>query len=156
MYWNCCPNCGNIYGLTSGANSKCYCPKCDSFFSANTVNSNFSTASIENNITVRIPTAANAAKGFYYTDKHGMEVSQSEGDSITINAKSITINDGKISVTIDKDGIDKFWAIEVNGVKFVQSDVEDSIDEISHEYNQLVEKIYDAGLEKQLFEEEME
>lgn len=154
MYWNCCPNCGNIFGLTSGANSG-YCPKCDSFFTKNAVNSNTTTAPIENSITVaNIPTAANAAREFYYVDKDYANVPLPEENSLTINAKSITINDGKISVTIDKDGIDKFYIIKINGIKFVQSDVEENLDEISHEYNQLVEKIYDVGLEKEIFGEE--
>jgi hypothetical protein len=45
-----------------------------------------------------------------------------EYNKLTINAKSIKINDDKISITIDKDKIDKFNAIEINGVKFVKED----------------------------------
>lgn len=45
-----------------------------------------------------------------------------EENKLTINAKSIIINDDKISITIDKDNIDKFDVIEINGVIFVKED----------------------------------
>ena len=60
-------------------------------------------------------------KGFdYYTEKYSKI--QMPEDKLTINAKSIAINDDKINITIDKDNIGKFDVIEINGVKFVKED----------------------------------
>lgn len=118
-----CPYCGNETDTTTSTSDNLYCTTCGHIFSLTSpIKANFSTAPIENNITVDITTAANAARGFYYMDKDYANVRQSEGDSLTVNAKSITINDDKISITIDKDNIDKFYIIEINGVKFVREE----------------------------------
>lgn len=118
-----CPYCGNETDTTTSTSDNLYCTTCGHIFSLTSpIKANFSTAPIENNITVDIPTAANGARGLYYIDKDYANVRQSEGDSLTVNAKSITINDGKINVTIDKDDIDKFDVIEINGVKFVREE----------------------------------
>ena len=68
------------------------------------------------------PNASIAAnKEFYNIESKGSNFLQlPKYDKLTINAKSIIINDDKISITIDKDNIDKFYIIEINGVKFVK------------------------------------
>lgn len=117
-----CPYCGNTYSIMSHSNNMYYCPKCGFYFRAeSTLLSNASTADIENNITIRLPDATNAAKGFYYTDEKYSKINL-PADKLTINAKDIIIKDDKISITIDKDSIDKFNVIEINGVKFVKED----------------------------------
>lgn len=102
MYWFCCSNCGNIFGLESVSNGTGYCPKCHSYFGLNLITSNALTAD-SNNITI-------------YTKAANKE------NKLDINAKSITINENKMSITIDKDNIDKFDVIEINGVRFVRED----------------------------------
>ena len=125
-----CPYCGNMFGITSDSNGTNYCSVCKRYFknptyfaTSNTplTKSNASTAAIENSFTIRLPVAANAARDFYYTDDN-INLSQSEESKLTINAKDIIINDDKISITIDKDNIDKFNVIEINGVRFVRED----------------------------------
>lgn len=123
MYWFCCSKCGQIYGLTSGANGTEYCPKCDSYFNKYGITSNASTAAIENYIPIQLPNAANTNKGSYTSESKGSKFLQpQEWNKLTINAKSIIINDDKISITINKDNIDKFNVIEINGVSFVKED----------------------------------
>ena len=64
-----CPNCENIFGLESESSGTWYCPRCGFYSSINTVNSNASTADI-NNITIHTK-AANVDKRFYYsTEKY--------------------------------------------------------------------------------------
>ena len=126
-----CPYCGNMFGITSNSNGTNYCSVCKRYFknpiyfaTSNTplTKSNTSTtAAIEDSITIRLPDAANAARGFYYADD-SVNLWQSEENKLTIKAKSITINDDKVSITIDKDNIDKFDVIEINGVRFVRED----------------------------------
>lgn len=61
-----CPYCGNTYSIMSHTNNMYYCPKCGFYFRAEpTLLSNASTTDIENNITIRLPNAANASRGFY-------------------------------------------------------------------------------------------
>ena len=121
MYWHCCPRCGNIFGLESGANGTGYYPKCDSYFTKNTVNSNASIAVTESNITIHTK-ADNANKTFYYPTENYSKINLLKENKLDINAKSITINENKMSITIDKDNIDKFDVIEINGVRFVKED----------------------------------
>lgn len=117
-----CPYCGNAYSIMSQTNNMYYCPKCCFYFNESEITSNASTAAIENNISIyHIPDAADAARGFYTIESKGSNFLQlPEYDKLIINAKDIIINNDKISVTIDKDNIDKFNAIEINGVKFVR------------------------------------
>lgn len=62
-------------------------------------------------------------KDFYSIESKGSNFLRiPEYNKLNINAKSIKINDDKISSTIDKDDIDKFNTIEINGVKFVKED----------------------------------
>lgn len=100
-------------------NENCY--RCCNRLYSRYVKPNASTAAIENSITLRLPDAANAAKGFYYTDEKYSKTILPEY-KLTINAKDIIIKDGKISITIDEDGIDEFNVIEINGIKFVKED----------------------------------
>ena len=125
-----CSYCGNILGITSCSDGTNYCSICKRYFknptyftTSNTplTKSNTSTAAIKNNITVRLPDAANAARDFYYTDDN-INLLQSEYNKLTINAKSIIINDDKISITLDKNDIEKFDSIKINGVRFVKED----------------------------------
>lgn len=124
-----CPYCGNTTLVMSYVNNTYYCFNCGLYFSkdplsseADTLNfSNTSTADIENSITIHLPDGANAAKDFYYTTEKYSKI-KLLADKLTINAKSIIINDDKISITIDKDNIDKFDVIEINGVRFVKED----------------------------------
>ena len=119
-----CPYCGNTILAVSYTNNTYYCHKCGFYFRADPLSgkagiSNTSTAAIENNITIRLPYDANADRGFYYTTEKYSKI-QIPPDKLTIDAKSIIINDDKISITIDKDNIDKFDVIEINGIKFVR------------------------------------
>lgn len=125
-----CPYCGNMFGITSDSNGTNYCSICKRYFknptyfaTSNTplTKSNTSTAAIQNNITIGLPYAANAERGFYDTIEKYPKINLPE-DKLTINAEDIIINDDKISITIDKDNIDKFNVIEINGVKFVRED----------------------------------
>lgn len=101
-------------------NENCY--GCCNRLYSRYVKPNASTAAIENNIGIyHIPNAANANKGFYNIESKGSNFLQlPEWDKLIINAKYIKINDDKISFAIDKDNIDKFYIIEINGVKFVK------------------------------------
>lgn len=122
-----CPYCGNTTLVMSYVNNTYYCFNCGFYFNndplsseASTLNlSNTSTANIENNITISLPIAAKADKGFYYSAEKYSKINLPE-DKLTINAKTIIINNDKISITIDKDNIDKFDVIEINGIKFVR------------------------------------
>lgn len=97
-----CPYCGNTFLITSFSNNMCYCSKCGRYFRvepqllSNSRTSNASTAAIENNIRIRLPDAANAARSFYYTDEN-INLLQSEYNKLTINAKDIIINDEDVS-----------------------------------------------------------
>lgn len=116
-----CPYCGNIYSVMSQTNNMYYCPKCSSYFNKYGITSNASTAAIENYITIQLPDAANTNKGSYNSESKGSNFLQpQEWNKLTINAKSIIINNDKISIIIDKDNIDKFNVIEINGVKFMR------------------------------------
>jgi hypothetical protein len=101
-------------GIYNPSKGEYYCPACCRYFI-----SNASTAAIENSITIHLPDGANAAKDFYYTTKKHSEI-KLLADKLTINAKAIIINNDRISITIDKDNIDKFDVIEINGVSFVR------------------------------------
>ena len=124
-----CPYCGNTISIMSHTNNTYYCPKCGFYFSADPLSNkvgtlnllSISAADIENNTRIRLPDAVNVARGFYYTDDN-INLPQTEGNSLIINAKSITINDGKINIAIDRDNIDKFDVIEINGVRFVKEE----------------------------------
>ena len=117
-----CPYCGNTFSITSCTDGNYYCPTCHYYFK-------MITPAIADVATIPVPSnganlsdSVNAGKGFYYVNKGYVNASQSEGNSIPVNAKSIIINDDKISITIDKDNINKFDVIEINGVKFVKED----------------------------------
>lgn len=86
------------------------------------VKPNASTAAIENNIGIyHIPNAANANKGFYNIESKGSNfLHLPEWDKLIISAKDIIIENDKISLTIDRDIIDKFDVIEINSIKFVR------------------------------------
>lgn len=116
-----CPYCGNIYSITSCTEGNYYCPTCHYYFKMITPTiADVATIPVPSN-SANIPNAANADKGFdYYTEKYSKI--QMLADKLTINAESIIINDDKISIIIDKDNIDKFDVIEINGVKFVKED----------------------------------
>lgn len=117
-----CPYCENTYSIMRHTNNMYYCPKCGFYFRAEpTLLSNASTAPIENSITISLPNASKAEKGFYYSAEKYSKINLPE-DKLIINAKAIIINNDKISITIDKDNIDKFDIIEINGVRFVKED----------------------------------
>lgn len=63
--------------------------------------------------------SANASRGFYHSIEKYSKLQMST-NKLTIDTKDIIINDDKISITIDEDNIDKFGAIEINGIKFVR------------------------------------
>lgn len=118
-----CPYCGSrIESKTSGGY---YCPNCQRDFDFKGGGgmiygaSNLSTPAIKNNIGIYFTDAANAARDFYHTSDN-VSLWQSEDNKLTINAEDIIINDDKISITINKDNIDKFNVIEINGVRFVK------------------------------------
>lgn len=114
-----CPYCGNTYAIMSYTNNMYRCPKCDFYFKEEpTLLSNASTAGIENNITIRLPYAD---KDFYHSTENYSKINIPKY-KLTINAEDIIINNDKISITIDKDNIDKFNVIEINGVRFVRED----------------------------------
>lgn len=115
-----CLYCGNTFSITSQSSSTYYCPRCGSYFRAHAGPSNLSTADI-NNITIHTK-AANADKTFYYPTENYSKINLPEENKLDINAKSITINENKMSITIDKDNIDKFDVIEINGIKFLKED----------------------------------
>lgn len=70
-----------------------------------------------------IPNTDGVDKGFYSIESNGSNFLRiPEYNKLTINAKSIKINDDKISITIDKDNIDKFNTIEINDIKFAKED----------------------------------
>lgn len=92
-----CPYCGNTYSIMSHINNMYYCSKCGFYFRAEPTLSKAGTFNLLNTSTADI-----------------------EDNKLTINAKDIIINDDKISITIDKDNIDKFDVIEINGTKFVR------------------------------------
>lgn len=117
-----CPYCGNTYSIMSQTNNMYYCPKCCSYFNKYGITSNASTAAIENGINIyHTPNAADVDKGFYTIDDN-INLLQHEDNKLIINTSAIIINDDKISIIIDKDNIDKFDVIEINGVKFVKED----------------------------------
>lgn len=114
-----CPYCGNTFSITSCTDGNYYCPTCHYYFKMITPTiADVATVPVPSN-SANIPNATNTSKGFdYYTEKYSKI--QMPEYKLTINAKDITINDDKISITIDKDNIDKFDVIEINGVKFVR------------------------------------
>lgn len=103
-----CPYCGNIISIMSHSNNTYYCAKCGFYFSADPLSNKVGTLNLSS-----ISVAD--------TDDN-INLPQTEGNSLIINAKSITINDGKINITIDRDNIDKFDVIEINGVRFVKEE----------------------------------
>lgn len=70
---------------------------------------------------IRILDATDAAKEFYHTSDN-VNLWQPEGNELVINANDITIHYGRVSINIDKAGIDKLDVIEINGVRFVRDD----------------------------------
>lgn len=104
-----CPYCGNTYSITSCTDGEYYCHTCHYYF--------------KTIADVPFTGTKGVDKGFYSMESNGSNFLRiPEYNKLTINAKSIKINDDKISITIDKDNIDKFNAIEINGVKFVKDD----------------------------------
>lgn len=104
-----CPYCGNTYSITSCTDGKYYCHTCHYYFKTIADVPSTGTNGVD--------------KGFYIIESNGSNFLRiPEYNKLTINAKFIKINDDKISITIDKDNIDKFNAIEINGVKFVKDD----------------------------------
>lgn len=115
-----CPYCGNESDITTSTSCKAYCTTCGHIFDMRSLTkTNFSTAAIEKYITDRLPNAANDRRGFYRVED-GINLWQPEENKLTINAEDIIINNDKISITIDKDNIDKFDVIEINGVRFMK------------------------------------
>lgn len=128
---DCCPFCGNMWGFISYTDGTKHCSVCKRFFkdttyfaTANTplVKANFSTASIENNITIGKGQESFPDVEYYRKGEDLSVIKALEECKLTINAKDIIIKDDKISITIDKDSIDKFNVIEINGVRFVRED----------------------------------
>lgn len=114
-----CPYCGNTYSITSCIDGSYYCYICHYYFK--TI-ADIAAIPIQSN-SINIPNTNGVDKRFYSIESKGSNFLQiPEYNKLTINAKSIKINDDNISITIDKDKIDKFNAIEINGVKFVKED----------------------------------
>ena len=114
-----CPYCGNTFSIMSCTDRNYYCPTCHYYFKMITSTiSDVATIPVSSN-GASLPDTANAAKGFYYTNEKYSKINL-PADKLTIDAKSIIINDDKISITINKDNIDKFDVIEINGVRFVR------------------------------------
>lgn len=114
-----CPYCGNPYSITSCTDGSYYCRTCHYYFKTIL---DVATIPVPSNGT-NIPNTNGVDKGFYSIESKGSNfLLIPEYNKLNINAKSIKINDDKISFTIDKDNIDKFNAIEINGVKFVKED----------------------------------
>lgn len=115
-----CPYCGNPYSITSFTDGSCYCNTCH--YSFKTI-LDVATIPVPSNGT-NIPNTNGVDKGFYHIESKGSNFLQRpEYNKLIINAKSIKINDDKISITIDRNSIDKFNAIEINEVKFVNEDM---------------------------------
>ena len=111
-----CPYCENSYSITSCTDENYYCPTCPYYVKTITP----TIIDVAN-----IPFPSNGVdEGFYHIESKGSNFLQRpEYNKLIINAKSIKINDDKISITIDRDSIDKFNAIEINEVKFVNEDM---------------------------------
>lgn len=119
-----CPYCGNTYSITSCTDGNYYCPTCHYYFKiiTSTIADTATISSVPSS-GANIPNTCGVDKRFYSVESEGSNFLQiSEYDKLAINAKSIKINDDKISITIDKDNIDKFNAIEINGIKFARED----------------------------------
>lgn len=97
-----CPYCGNTFSITSCTDGNYYCPTCHYYFK-------MITSTIADVATISAPS-------------NGVNIPDSAVYKLTINVKDITINDDKISITIDKDNIYNFDIIEIDGVKFVRED----------------------------------
>lgn len=118
-----CPYCGNTFSIMSCTDGNYYCPTCHYYFK-------MITSTISDVATVPVPSNeanilvdTNPSKDFYYysTEKYS-KINLPKENKLDIYAKSITINENKMSITIDKDNIDKFDVIEINGVRFVKED----------------------------------
>lgn len=115
-----CPYCGNTYSIMSCTDGNYYCPTCHYYFKMITsAIADVATIPVPSNSANILDVATNVNKGFnYYTEKYSKI--QMPEDKLTIDAKSIIINDDTISITIDKDNVDKFNVIEINGITFVK------------------------------------
>lgn len=114
-----CPYCGNTFSITSCTDGNYYCPTCHYYFKMITPSiADVATIPVPSN-GANIPDSANASRGFYHSIEKYSKL-QMPTNKLTINTKDIIINDDKISITIDEDNIDKFDAIEINGIKFVR------------------------------------
>lgn len=119
-----CPYCGNTYSIISCTDGNYYCPTCHYYFKiiTSTIADTATISSVPSN-DANIPNTGGVDNRFYSVESKGSNFLEiSEYDKLTINAKSIKIDDNKISITIDKDNIDKFNAIEINGIKFARED----------------------------------
>lgn len=116
-----CPYCGNTFSITSCTDGNYYCPTCHYYFKMITPTiADVATISAPSN-GVNIPDSANASRGFYHSTEKYSKI-QMPANTLIIHANDIIINNDKISITIDKDNIDKFDIIEINGIKFARED----------------------------------
>lgn len=123
MYWQCCSNCVNIFGLPNSAAGVSYCPKCNyKFPEQRTYASNVTLSYIENNINIHTTSSLTQGKSFYHNSQLNPKFEVPAEDKLIINAESITISNDKISITIDNDNVSKFNVIEINGHTFVRCD----------------------------------